>query len=58
MRFIAQLNDGKYLNLPASKMTLHEDGYILVYNGEELVAFVDVGCLVSAHLSAKGDSNG
>lgn len=51
-RFIAMLNDsdGKYINIPADKMELKDD-LILAYNNGQLVACVDVGITLCAHLS-------
>lgn len=53
-RFIAQLNDGSFINVPATKM-VPGDGGIFAWNGEDLVAFVDLSAVVCAHLSEKGD---
>ena len=52
-RFIAQLNDGNFINIPADSMKLL-DCYITVYSGLTLVAFVDVSTVLCAHISDKG----
>lgn len=48
-RFVAQLNDGSYINVPADTMQIL-DNAILVRCGSELVAYVDLGAIVSAHI--------
>lgn len=52
-RFLAQMNDGSYVNIPADRMELVENT-IRAYNGTELVAFIDVSCVLSAHVSERG----
>ena len=51
-RFIAQLNDNSYINVPADHMEV-KDNAIFVHNGQELVAWLDVGCVLTAHMSEK-----
>lgn len=53
MRFIAQLRDGSYINIPADGVE-KEESILLVYQNKRLVALVDIDCLVSAHLSGTG----
>ena len=53
-RFIAILNGDSFINVPATRMQKEEDA-ILVWDGEELVAFVDVGCVLAAHMSDRKD---
>lgn len=55
-RFIAMLNDsdGKYINIPADRMEINDD-IIMVYNKEALVACVDVGIILCAHLCERND---
>lgn len=52
-KFIAQLNDGGYINIQADKMQM-SDSCIYVYSKENLVAVVDVSVILSAHISEKG----
>lgn len=56
-RFIAILNDQSYVNVPATRMQF-EDNAIWVWNGEELVAYIDVGVILSAHISERSAANG
>ena len=51
-RFIAQLNDNSYVNVPADRMEI-EDNAIYVRNGQELVAYLDTSCVLIAHISEK-----
>lgn len=48
-RFYAQLNDGGSINKPADRMEL-VDNSIRVYAGEDLVAYLDVGTVLYAHI--------
>lgn len=53
-RFIAELNGGDHINIPADRMELPEEGGVLmVYRGQELVAFVDLSAVVTAHISER-----
>lgn len=52
-RFVAQLNDGSYVNLTADKMEI-VDCAIRVYCSGELVAFLDVSCVLIARLDERG----
>lgn len=57
-RFIAILNDGSFINVPATRMKIEECN-ITAYDGDELVAYVDVGFTLTAHISdRKEESNG
>ena len=49
-RFIAQLNDGSYINIAADKMELAENN-LLVYAAGKLVAYVDCSVVLTAHLN-------
>lgn len=51
-RFIAQLNDGSFINIPANSMAF-DNNSILVYHESFLVAYLDVAAVVVAHLSDK-----
>lgn len=48
-RFFAQLNTHQTINRPADRMEL-EDNSIRVYDGDELVAFLDVSAVLYAHI--------
>lgn len=50
--FVARLTDDKYVNVQADRMELREDA-ILAYKGDALVAIVDKGVVLSAHISEK-----
>ena len=51
-RFIATLNDGSFINIPADSMKLENDA-LLVSDGNELVAYVDLSCTLCAHISER-----
>lgn len=54
LRFIADLNGGSHINIPADRMVLTEDHTgLLVYKGLELAAYVDLGAVLTAHMSNK-----
>lgn len=55
-RFTAVLNDGGYVSVPATRMEKEENA-ILVWNGDELVAYIDVSVILSAHISERKDVN-
>lgn len=52
-RFVAQLNDGNYINVEADAM-FFDGTYITVMKQEKLVALLDVGVVLCAHMSDKG----
>lgn len=56
-RFTAALNDGGYVSVTATRMEKEENA-ILVWNGDELVAYIDVSVILSAHISERKDVNG
>lgn len=56
-RFTAVLNDQSYVNVPATRMEM-VDNAIRVWNGDELVAFIDVSVILSAHISERKDVGG
>lgn len=57
-RFIAILNDGSFINVPATKMVITDDN-IIAYNGNEVVAYADIGFTLTAHIrDRKDDENG
>lgn len=51
-RFVAQLNGGDYINIPADRMEIN-DSFILAYQGNSLVAVLDVSVVLSAHIGEK-----
>ena len=51
-RVIAVLTGEKYLNLPADSMKIENDA-IIAYLAGELVAYLDVGCVLCAYISEK-----
>ena len=53
MRFVAQLNDGSYMNVPADRMDV-EDNFLRAWMDGRLIAIVDTSAVISAHLSEKG----
>ena len=46
------LSDGSYMNIPADRMDL-KDNMLLVWNGEQLVAAVDISCVMHARIDRK-----
>lgn len=57
-RFTAVLNDGSFINVLATRMEIKEDN-IMAYDGNEVVAYADIGFTLSAHISdRKDDGNG
>lgn len=49
-RFIVIMNDGSFINIPATSMKI-EDCAITVFDGENLVAYVDLSVVLCAHIS-------
>ena len=56
MRFSATLNDGSFINIPATRMEV-VDGLLWVWNGDALVALVETTAIITAKL-CEGGSNG
>lgn len=57
-RFIAVLNDGSFINVPATRMEVVNDS-IIAYDGNTTVAYADIGFTLTAHISdRKDESNG
>ena len=55
MRFYAQMADGSTIHTVASKMDTDKDNnMILVYNGDKLVAVIDLSAVIYAHITEKG----
>ena len=51
-KFIAQLNDGSFINIFADEMKM-DNNCITVFKNKSLVAFVDTSVILTAHLSEK-----
>ena len=56
-KFTATMSDGSFINVEATRMELVEH-IICVYNRSELIAIVDVGAVLQAHISERGGANG
>lgn len=48
------MNGGSYINVPADRMQ-KEDCMLYVYDGNSLVAVVEITAVISAHISEKGE---
>ena len=57
MRFSATLNDGSFINIPATRMEV-VDGLLWVWNGDALVALVETTAIITAKLCEGGFNNG
>lgn len=53
MRFNAIFNDGTYLNIPADRMDVRDNAFIIVQKGDKTVAVVDICGIISAYMSEK-----
>lgn len=51
-QFYAQLNDGSTIKKPADRMEIINES-IRVYDGERLVAYMDLSTVLFAHISTK-----
>lgn len=51
-RFIAIMNDGSFINIPATRMEM-VDNALIVYDGDSVVAYVDVSIVLCAHISER-----
>ena len=56
-RFNAILVGDSYVNVPATRMEII-DNMLYVWNGDDLMALLDVSVILSAHISEKGDLRG
>ena len=55
-RFVATLNDGSYINIPATRIErIQEECAITAWDENELVAYVDVSAVISAHIGERKD---
>lgn len=52
-RFVATLNDGSFINVDATRMELTEIA-VIVWKEKEPVAYIDLGAVISAHISERG----
>ena len=57
MRFSVTLNDGSFINIPATRMEV-VDGLLWVWNGDALVALVETTAIITAKLCEGGSNNG
>lgn len=51
-RFVAIFNDGSFINVSATRMEKEENA-ILVYDYDDLVAYVETSALISAHIGER-----
>lgn len=51
------MNDASYINVAADRMSVIEE-MLYVWNGESLVAVVEIDAVISAHISEKGEQYG
>lgn len=49
-RFIVQLNDDGFMNIPADRMEQKEN-FLFAWRGTELIAMVDISAVICAHMS-------
>lgn len=56
-KFCATLNDMSFINTPADRMEVN-DNMVYAYNGNQLVALVEITAVISAHISERGDGFG
>lgn len=56
-RFVATLNDGSFINVDATRMQITETA-IIVWSKNEPVAYIDLGAVISAHISERGAACG
>lgn len=53
-RFVATLNDGSFINIPATRMErIVDENAIAIWDDKELVAYVDVSVVLSAHIGER-----
>lgn len=52
-KFVAQMNDGSFINTSADRMEVREN-LLYVYRHDQLVALVEVAAIISAHLRENG----
>ena len=55
--FFAQLSDKSYIHVPADRMEVR-DNVTYVYDGDQLVAMVDVSMILLAHISKARKNEG
>lgn len=52
MRFVAHLNDGSYINVPADRME-EKENVLRAWNGTRMMAVVEVTAVISAHMAER-----
>lgn len=55
-RFIAIMNDGSFINVPATSMEIVENA-IIVRDGESAVAYLDCSVVLCAHISERKEES-
>ena len=55
-RFVAIFNDGSFVNIPATRMEITGET-IIAYNGDDVVAYADIGFTLAAHIGDRKDEN-
>ena len=56
-RFIATLNDGSFINVPATRMEITAGESIFVYNDDDLVSYVAIGFALAARIEDRKDDS-
>ena len=54
-RFIAILNDGSFVNVPATRMEIQGDE-IIAYEDDQVVAYADKGFTLVAHIGDRKEA--
>lgn len=55
-KFVAVMNDCSFINIYATRMEIVENA-IVVYDGEDTIAYIDTSAVISAHLSERNESH-
>ena len=53
-KFCATLNDMSFINTEGDRMEV-KDNMLYVYDGDQLVALVEITAIISAHISERED---
>lgn len=56
-KFVAVMADGSFINLDATRMEIVEN-FMLVWIGDELVAYINTSWIASAHMSERREERG
>ena len=51
-RFTATINDMSFINTVADRMEVN-DNMVYVYDGDQLVALVEISAIITAHISER-----